>query len=156
MKVVPTWKKFEKCCCRQSNKNSPGLQQLLTECSQYTGSTLFSSWSSCPEIVEILRRTLFLSDSTRRGFVSYSYPLNFPKNKSRCVNAGSCMGQRPHLITRPCELYRSVLKGNVTPAVGDNGLALWIIVFVASKCISQFVIGVTACLDLSGCLTACL
>jgi len=41
---------------------------LLTECSQQTGSTLFSFWSSCPETVEILWRTLFLSDCKGRGF----------------------------------------------------------------------------------------
>jgi hypothetical protein len=57
---------------RKCNKNSPVIKHILenvavlAECSHYTlyrRNTLLTFWSSCPEIVEMSRRTLFLSFS---------------------------------------------------------------------------------------------
>jgi len=80
----------------------------------------------------------YLSSSKAYGFVFYTISFKHPhKYKSHGVKSGECAGPRPRLIRQ---------QRFVTLAVGDKGLALRIIGFVAGKLISQS-FGGLSCLE---------
>jgi hypothetical protein len=80
----------------------------------------------------------YLSSSKAYGFVFHTISFKNPhKYKSHGVKSGEREGPRPRLIRQQCL---------VTLAVGDKGVALRIIGFVAGTLISQSFGGLT-CLE---------